>query len=132
MKKTLIATAAALTLVAPYAFAQQPDDLIAQLQGQGYDVLEVEVGPTQIKVEAVKDTQMHEQVYDRATGELLAEDVGPVSADDSTGDGKIEIEEEDHDFLAKDGTISDDDDDDHDDDDDDHDDEDEDEDEKDD
>ena len=102
LKKLLMTTAAAM-IVGTMAHAQSgmADSILSQLQSQGYTRVEIKVGPTQIKAEAIKGTQKRELVYDRSTGELLKEETETVGPDDDTAPG-TEIDYEDDDFIGGD------------------------------
>jgi hypothetical protein len=93
------------------ALALTTDEVISDLQAQGYDRIEVKVGPSQIKAEASNGTDKVEFVYDKETGELLKSEAYPGQGGDV--DPGIEIDNEGDDFLDD----NDDDDDDSDDDD---------------
>ena len=75
----LLAVATAVT-VASQADAEVPvDKIVAQLRGQGYEVVEVRrtlLG--RIKVEAVSEGRKRELVFDRTTGEILRDYVEEV------------------------------------------------------
>ena len=111
MRRIFLSTAAALALVtavqaqiAPgpatpgQATAGQvtPESVVSDLKAQGYSVVEVTVGPTQIKAEAVRDGMKREVIIDRATGSILKseETSGAVSTVSGT-----EIKYRDRDFL---------------------------------
>jgi hypothetical protein len=93
------ATAAATAAVA----ATTPESIVDDFKAQGYVAIEVKVGPTQIKAEAVKDGVKVEVVYDKATGQVLkseTEAAGTVSPG-------VEISYEDRDFVkGRDGDDS--------------------------
>lgn len=116
MHKTLFSATALLLLSASYAPAAiTGQDIAAQYQSAGYTTVEVKVGPTQAKVEAIKDGIKLETVYDLATGEVLKSETETVDADEDVSP-KVEVRNTDDDFTKDD---SDDDGDDEDDDDDD-------------
>lgn len=73
MKMTSLSVlAAAIAVSASMAFgAITTDQLISEYQTNGYSYISVKSGLTQIKVEAVKDGQRVETVYDIATGATL-------------------------------------------------------------
>ena len=129
MKTKLFMSVAAAALTASMAFAQSStDNLVAQLQEQGYTRIEIKRGPRQLKVEAIRGKTKREMVYDIATGALLKDEQEGVNSGDDTTPG-VEIETESGDFLDDDDDDDNDDydddrDDDRDDDDDDRDDED--------
>ena len=89
--RILLASAAALALTGSVALAQSAaDQIVSDLQAQGYTRIEVTEGPTQVKVEAIQGGTKLEYVYDRATGAILKQEVEPVDADDDTRPG-VEI-----------------------------------------
>lgn len=109
--KLMLFTAAA-ALSANMAFAAvDPSALIAELQAQGYTSIEVTVGPTQTKVEAVREGEKIETIYETATGVILKQEIETPDADDLDDLG-FEIEFEDEDFLDGDDDDEDDEDDD--------------------
>lgn len=63
--------AAAFGLAAQSAQALTANQLAAQYQNNGYGYIEVRTGVSQIKVEAIKDGQKVEVIYDAATGAIL-------------------------------------------------------------
>ena len=102
MKKTLLSTTAALVLGAGIAFAQtSSDQIIADLQAQGFTRVEITNGPTQIKVEAIRGTEKLEVIYDAATGTIIKQEMETVGAGDDTTPG-VEIDSESEDFLDDD------------------------------
>lgn len=110
MKRTLMMTTAivilsgSLALAAPITGEQKGQEYIEK----GYDRVEVKVGPTQIKVEAIRDGIETEVIFDAATGKELKSETGAADEDD-TRPGLF-IETEDEDFLSADddGTLDDD------------------------
>lgn len=83
-------------------------ELVAELQAEGYDFIEIKNGPTQIKVEAIRGTEKLEMIFDRETGELLKREIGRAGADDMGRSG-IEIDTRKDDFLDDDEDDEDDD-----------------------
>lgn len=101
MKKTAI-TAVFATLTSSMVFAQSAtDQIINDLTGQGFQRIEIDNGIGQIKVEAIRGTQKLEVVYDRASGNILKQEVERVDADDDTRPG-VEIRNRDRDFVDAD------------------------------
>ena len=84
---------------------------------EGYSYVEVKVGPTQTKLEAVKGTRKVEVIYDNASGQPVKQEFENAAADD-LGRSGIEIENSRRDFLDDDDDDADEDDDADDDDDD--------------
>lgn len=83
--------------------------LVAGYQDLGYTRVEIKVGPTQTKVEAIRGQEKVEVVYDNSTGDVLKSEVEAVEPGDDTAAG-VEIDTKDKDFV--DGRDHDDDDDD--------------------
>ncbi|WP_424176854.1 PepSY domain-containing protein [Yoonia sp. TsM2_T14_4] len=114
MKKFLLSTTAAIALASNALYAQSiTDQIVSQLQAQGYESIEIENGQTQIKVEAILNGRKLEVVYDALTGVILKEEVSTADDDDTLRRG-VRISSSDDDFLDDDE--DDNDDDDHDDD----------------
>ncbi|MBP6736747.1 MAG: PepSY domain-containing protein [Rhodobacteraceae bacterium] len=63
------------------------DDLISQYQAQGYTRIEIKVGTTLAKVEAIKDGQKVEVLYDLVTGAVLKTETEAVDAGDNVTPG---------------------------------------------
>ncbi|WP_084861083.1 PepSY domain-containing protein [Salibaculum halophilum] len=102
MKTTLLSTTAALALATSPVFAQSAtDQIVADLQSQGYTYIEVKEGPSQIKAEAVRDGRKLEVVYDSATGEILKQETEAAEGDYATRTG-VEVDSDDEDFLDDD------------------------------
>lgn len=104
MFRTLLMTSATAAFIAAGvvastgpALALTTDEVISDLQAQGYDRIEVKVGPSQIKAEASNGTDKVEFVYDKETGELLKSEAYPGQGGDV--DPGIEIDNEGDDFL---------------------------------
>lgn len=117
MKKTLLATTATLALASTPALAQSAtDQIVADLQSQGFTYVEVQEGPSQIKVEAVRDGMKLEVIYDSATGEILRQETEVAEGEYATRTG-VEIESDDEDFIDDDEMDDDEDDDERDEDD---------------
>jgi hypothetical protein len=115
MKTFLLSTTAALAIVASAGHAQSVEDqVIPQLQAQGYFRFEVTNSPNQVKIEAIADGIKFEAIYDAATGELLKDEVEPVDDDDDTTPG-VSVRTKAADFLRNGNDSNDDDDDDDDD-----------------
>ena len=117
MKMSLLSTTAVFALTASAGYAQSiAEQVISQLQAQGYERIEVVNGPNQVKVEAIRRGKKLEVVYDADTGAILEEEVAPVDDDDETSPG-IEVSDDDEDFVDDDEDDDEDEDDDDDDDD---------------
>ena len=117
MKKLLLSTVAAVVFGTGAVFAQSiAEQVVTQLQAEGYQRIEVKNGPTQVKVEAIRNGMKLEVTYDAATGEVLKQEVRPVEAGEDTTPS-VRIEDDSDDDIDDDDDR---DDDDHGDDDDDH------------
>jgi hypothetical protein len=96
----LFATVAAL--VAGAAKAEVTAQSVADgLLAEGYTRVELRVGPTQIKAEAINGTEKREVIVDRASGEILKSELETASARDSAQTG-VSIRETSRDFLRAD------------------------------
>ena len=119
MKTFLLSTTAALALIASAGHAQSvADQVIQQLQAQGYDRIEVTNSPNQVKIEAIANGVKFEAIYDATTGELLSDEFEPVDGDEDMASG-VSVRTKTEDFLDDDEDDDDEDDDDEDDDEDD-------------
>jgi hypothetical protein len=121
MKLPLFRAGALAVLLSTTALAQGnpfATQVIENLQGLGYEYIEVKSGPTQLKVEAVRGSEKLEVIYDLATGRILKQESEDAD-DDYIGRTGVEFEDEDEDFLDDDDSDDDEDDDDLDDDEDD-------------
>ena len=111
MKKILLSTTAAIALASAPALAQSAtDQIIADLQRQGVTYMEIKQGPTQIKVEAVRDGTKLEVIYDSATGEILRQETEVAEGEYATRTG-VEIESDDDEDNEEDDKDDDEDDD---------------------
>ena len=103
---------AALIVAATTAQAQiNPQALADAYVAQGYSRVEVTVGPTDVKVEAISGATELEVIYDRATGAILSRESGPASLSDMRASG-VEVRSRDRDALRGDDSARADDDDD--------------------
>lgn len=115
LRKVLLAGVAGVALLGSAAYAEVDTQALAkQLQDQGFSRVEIKVGLTQVKVEAIRNGTKYEVVYDAQTGEIIKQETEAVRAGDDTTPG-VEIDRRRRDFVDSDGSISDDDDDDDDD-----------------
>ena len=122
LRTKLLTYTAVIALTAGAAVAaidgnQLADDYLAK----GYTFVEVKVGPTQTKVEAIKGGVKVEVVYDNATGDIVKQESESAEDDDAGRTGKA-VKVVDKDFEDDDDDDDDDHGPDHDDDDDDKDD----------
>lgn len=100
MKKLLLSTTAALVFAMTTANAQSTfvDQIVTALEDQNYESIEIKTGPTQIKLEAIRNGMKLEAVYDAGTGVILKQEVGPVEPGDDFVLG-VTYRTEDEDFL---------------------------------
>ena len=107
MMKRVLALAFGAMLTGQMVFAITPDDIIADLQANGYTRVEVRVGPSQIKVEAIRGTEKIEMVMDSTSGRVLKSESYIVAGDDNTRPG-VSVRERNRDFVRSSGQGSDD------------------------
>jgi hypothetical protein len=111
LKIRLMTFTAAIALSAGMAHAAiDARSLADSYVAEGYSYVEVKIGPTQVKVEAVRAARMIEVVYDSATGAVIDWEEEAVD-DDYAGLTGVEISEEDEDFEDRDDRDDEDDDD---------------------
>ncbi len=97
LKSKLMLFTAAAALSANMAFAAiNPETLAAAYQAEGYTYVEIKVGPTQTKLEAVKGDRKVEVIYDNASGDVIKQEFD--SADDYSGRTGVEIQTAARDF----------------------------------
>ncbi len=119
MKNLLLSTTAALAFAASAVYADTiAEQVISQLQAEGYERIEISSSSSRVEVEAIRDGMKLEVTYDAVTGEILEQEVRPVNDSDDTTPG-IEIDGQDDDSSDDDEDENDDDDSDDDDEDDD-------------
>lgn len=107
MKRKFILTAAAGILAGGMAFADSlTDQVVADLQSQGFTGIEIKNGLSQMKVEAVRDNLKVEVVYDRATGQILKQEQESALGENIRPG--VSIREEDKDFVRSAGVSDDD------------------------
>jgi len=107
LKTALLALGIAFSANA--ALALTAEEIVTDLQGQGYTRVEVKVGATQIKVEAIRGTEKFEAVYDIASGQPLKTETETVDGSDDTSPG-VEIRQRSGDFVRSSGNDRDEDD----------------------
>jgi hypothetical protein len=91
--------AATLTITAQMALAAiTPDSVVTAYQAEGYTHIEVKVGVTQIKVEAIKGDVKVETIYDIETGDVLKTETAAVEAGEDLTPG-VSIDQDDGDFV---------------------------------
>ena len=114
--KRIFALAAMFALPASVGFAAiDTDGLISRFQGDGYTTIEVTRGINETKVEAIRNNEKVEVVYDNATGSVLETEFGTPDADDDIRPGGT-VRDRNRDFVRDDDDRDDDQDDDQDDD----------------
>jgi hypothetical protein len=119
LKSKLMLFTAATALSANMAFAAiNPASLAEAYRAKGYTYVEVKVGPTQTKLEAVMGDRKVEVIYDNATETVIKSEFEDAD-DDYLGRTGIEIEDVSSDFTDDDGSDDENDDDENDDDEDD-------------
>lgn len=76
------------------------DQVVADLQSQGFDRIEVDEGPTQVKFEAIRSTDgvKIEVVYDSTTGTIIKQEQDTVTPGTNVTPG-VFIESDDEDFV---------------------------------
>jgi hypothetical protein len=99
--KQLLLTAALVIAAGGASASPLTDSLIAAWQAQGYERIEIETGPTQVKVEAIRGTEKAEVIYDAATGAILRQEFERVDAGENTTPG-VFIDTDDDDFTDDD------------------------------
>lgn len=108
MRKLILTTTALVSLSVGFASANAlAEKAVQDLQALGYTSIEVEVGPTQLRVEAYQPGTKIEIVQDLATGAVLkqeTETLDPTEPDDDYTPG-VEIEDVAQDFLDSEGRI---------------------------
>ena len=87
MKVRMLGLVAALMMATPALAAWDVDAVTQKLVADGYSRVEVKIGPTQAKVEAIKDGTKTEVIYDLATGNVLKTETQAVEAGDDTAPG---------------------------------------------
>lgn len=98
MKRKLIGLTLGFVLAGHMAFALTSDEVIADLQAQGFTRVEVKVGPTQIKVEAIRGTDKVETIYDSGSGMVLKTETGSVESGENTAPG-VSVRTQSRDFV---------------------------------
>ena len=100
MKTKLMMFTATAALSANMAVSQtafSAEALADAYIAEGYTYVEVTVGPSQTKLEAIRDDRQVEVIYDNATGAVLKQEFEDAD-DDYVGRTGIEIETSDDDF----------------------------------
>ncbi len=97
MKKSTIAivTTATALLLGSTVLAGPVEDLIAKLEAEGYQNIEVETEDGQIEIEGVLGDMEREITLDEVTGEVLSDETEPVDDDDDDEDDDDEDDADD-------------------------------------
>lgn len=89
LKARLLTYSAALMLTASAAFAAIDGNALAEAYlAEGYDFVEVKVGLTQTKVEAIKGNAKFEVIYDNETQAIIKREKETADSDDLGREGK--------------------------------------------
>ncbi len=89
LRNRLLTYTAAIALSAGAAFAAIDGNQLADAYlAKGFSFVEVKIGPTQTKVEAIKDGRKVEVVYDNATGKIIKQEDEADDGDDAGRTGK--------------------------------------------
>ena len=109
LRTKLMMFTAAAALSANMAFAAiDAQSLADSYIAEGYTYVEVKVGPTQTKLEAVKGERKAEVIYDNATGDVIKSEFEDADAE-YIGRTGVEIDTSDKDFEDADDDEDDDD-----------------------
>lgn len=99
LKAKLLMWTAGFALMAGVASAAiTANDVVKSYQDAAYTRIEVVEGPSQIKVEAIKDGMKIEVIYDKATGDVLKTESHAVAGEDADQSG-VEIKRSGDDFA---------------------------------
>ena len=82
MTRTLIIATTGGILLATTVLAGPVEDLVAQLEGEGYTEIEVEVDGDVTEIEGVLDGMEREIEINTASGEILSDETEAVDSDD--------------------------------------------------
>ena len=98
MKRTLMMTAA-MIFAGGAAFATiDPQHLADSYISSGYTSVEVQKGPTQTKIEAVKGASLVEAIYDNETGDIISQETQPADEEELARTG-VDVSTTDSDFA---------------------------------
>jgi hypothetical protein len=89
MIRSLSAVAALLMTTSLSQAAFDAQSVAAQLQSEGYTSIEIKVGQSIAKVEAIKDGVKIEVTYDTASGDVLKSETEAVEQDHDNGPGVV-------------------------------------------
>lgn len=98
MKRKIALLAFGLVLAGQTAFAITSDSVISDLQAEGYTRVEVRVGPTQMKVEAIRGTEKLEMIILTETGQVLKTETEVVGSGENTTPG-VSVRDRNRDFV---------------------------------
>ena len=97
--KSMTSAALALLIAAGTASAgTTPQNVIADFRAQGYERIDLRNGTSQIRVEAIRGTERVDVVIDKATGRVLAQEVGVIRVSDNRRPG-VRVRDRDGDFV---------------------------------
>ncbi len=98
MNRKIALLTMSLAFVGHAAFSLTTNEVVSDLQGQGYTRVEVKVGPTQMKVEAIRGSEKLEIIYDTVSGRVLKSETEQVGAGENTAPG-VSVRERGEDFV---------------------------------
>ncbi|MDA8747130.1 PepSY domain-containing protein [Litoreibacter sp.] len=101
MKHLTFATLLTCGSVAAAGAQNMNDQIIANLQEQGFGYIEIKNGRTQTKVEAIRGTDKLEVVYDNASGTILKQERERAESDE-LGLAGVDIDQRNRDFVGSD------------------------------
>ena len=93
----LMSTVMAILVGGTAVLAAPVDDMIAQLEAEGYTQIEVETEDGVIEIEGVLDGMEREIEIDAETGEILSDEIEPEDDDEDDDQDDDEDESEDED-----------------------------------
>lgn len=98
MKKiAFITTSAVAVLAGSLALAGPVEDIVAQLEAEGYSNIEVEVEDGETEIEGVLDGVKREVTLDTDTGEILEDKTEVDDDDDNEDDNEDDSDDDDAD-----------------------------------
>ena len=102
MTKITFAASATAILMATTALAGPVEDLVAQLEAEGYTNIEVEVDGAETEIEGVLNGMEREITVNSETGEILADETEAEDDDEDDNDDDEDESDEDEDEDEKD------------------------------
>jgi len=85
MTKTIFATSAAAIILATTALAGPVEDLVAQMEAEGYTQIEIETENGETEVEGVLNGMEREVTFD-ADGTIIKDETSPADDEDQDED----------------------------------------------